>query len=84
LHSAAPGRGVGGDDGGYNRRREPCDPEEFTMRIASKISPCLWFDDQAEEAARFYTSIFPDSRIVKISHYTEAGKEIHNRPPGSS
>ena len=53
------------------------------MRIASKISPCLWFDDQAEEAARFYTSIFPDSRIVKISHYTEAGKEIHNRPPGS-
>jgi predicted 3-demethylubiquinone-9 3-methyltransferase (glyoxalase superfamily) len=31
-----------------------------------KISPCLWFDGQAEEAARFYTSIFPDSRIVSI------------------
>ena len=32
----------------------------------SKITPCLWFDDQAEEAAAFYTSIFPDSRIVGV------------------
>ena len=31
-----------------------------------KISPCLWFDGQAEEAARFYTSLFPDSRIVSV------------------
>lgn len=48
-----------------------------------KISPCLWFDHQAEEAARFYTSIFPNSRIVRITHYGEAGHEIHGMPAGS-
>ena len=53
------------------------------MSISARIAPCLWFDDQAEEAARFYTSIFPNSRIVSVSHYTEAGKEVHGRPPGS-
>ena len=37
------------------------------------ITPCLWFDDQAEEAATFYTSVFPDSRIVEIGRYSEAG-----------
>lgn len=37
------------------------------------ITPNLWFDGQAEEAANFYCSIFPNSRIVFISHYTEAG-----------
>ena len=34
-----------------------------------KITPFLWFDSQAEEAARFYTSIFKNSRIVSVSHY---------------
>lgn len=48
-----------------------------------KITPCLWFDDQAEEAAKFYTSIFEDSRILKISYYGEAGHEVHGRPAGS-
>ncbi len=38
-----------------------------------KISPCLWFDTEAEEAARFYTSVFPNSRIVDVAHYGEAG-----------
>ena len=38
-----------------------------------KITPCLWFDTQAEDAANFYTSVFKNSRIVKISHYGEAG-----------
>lgn len=38
-----------------------------------KITPCLWFDTQAEEAARFYTSIFANSRILDISRYGEAG-----------
>lgn len=37
------------------------------------ISPCLWFDDQAEEAAKFYVSLFPNSRIVQVSRYTAAG-----------
>jgi predicted 3-demethylubiquinone-9 3-methyltransferase (glyoxalase superfamily) len=49
----------------------------------NRIAPCLWFDDQAEEAARYYTSIFKNSKIGKISHYTEAGREVHGRPPGS-
>jgi predicted 3-demethylubiquinone-9 3-methyltransferase (glyoxalase superfamily) len=38
-----------------------------------RISPFLWFDTQAEEAAHFYTSIFPNSRIVKVARYGEAG-----------
>ena len=38
-----------------------------------KITPNLWFDTEAEEAAEFYTSIFDDSRIVNVTHYTEAG-----------
>ena len=38
-----------------------------------KITPCLWFDTQGEEAAEFYTSIFPNSRIVDVAHYGEAG-----------
>jgi predicted 3-demethylubiquinone-9 3-methyltransferase (glyoxalase superfamily) len=38
-----------------------------------KITPCLWFDTQGEDAARFYTSIFPSSRIVEVARYGEAG-----------
>lgn len=52
------------------------------MKIA-RINPCLWFDDQAEQAAKFYTGIFPNSRIVSVSRYGKAGQEIHGRPPGS-
>jgi predicted 3-demethylubiquinone-9 3-methyltransferase (glyoxalase superfamily) len=48
------------------------------------ITPCLWFDDQAEEAASFYTSIFKDSKITNVSRYGEAGKEIHGKQPGSA
>ena len=48
-----------------------------------KITPCLWFDDQGEDAANFYVGIFKDSRIGTISRYGEAGKEVHGRPPGS-
>ena len=48
-----------------------------------KITPCLWFDDQAEEAARFYTAIFPNSKIGAVTRYTEAGQEIHGKKPGS-
>ncbi len=36
-----------------------------------KITPCLWFDSEGEEAAGFYTSIFPNSRIMDVSHYGE-------------
>jgi predicted 3-demethylubiquinone-9 3-methyltransferase (glyoxalase superfamily) len=48
-----------------------------------KITPCLWFDSQAEEAAKFYTSIFKNSRIGRISRYGKEGHEIHGRPEGS-
>ena len=52
--------------------------------IQSKITPCLWFDHQAEDAAKFYTSIFPNSKIGAISRYGEAGKEFHGKEPGSA
>lgn len=51
--------------------------------IKQKITPCLWFDSQAEEAAKHYTSIFDNSRIKQISHYGEAGRDIHGKAPGS-
>ena len=53
------------------------------MPITQRISNCLWFADQAEEAAKFYTGIFPNSRIVNVSRYGKAGQEIHGRAPGS-
>jgi predicted 3-demethylubiquinone-9 3-methyltransferase (glyoxalase superfamily) len=53
------------------------------MRVTQRISACLWFDHQAEEAAAFYVSIFRSSRIVSIVRYGEAGREVHGRPPGS-
>jgi predicted 3-demethylubiquinone-9 3-methyltransferase (glyoxalase superfamily) len=53
------------------------------MKITQKITPCLWFDHQAEEAAKFYTSIFPNSRITNIVRFSNVGQEIHGRPPGS-
>ena len=53
------------------------------MTAIQPITPCLWFDNQAEEAARYYTSIFKNSKIGTIARYTEAGQEVHGRPPGS-
>lgn len=47
------------------------------------ITPCLWFDDQAEAAAEFYTAIFSNSQIVNITRYGEAGHEIHGKPAGT-
>lgn len=38
-----------------------------------KITPCLWFDTQGEEAANLYTSLFPNSRVVNVSYYGESG-----------
>src|ERR1022692_545605 len=49
-----------------------------------KMTICLWFDDQAEEAAKFYTSIFKDSEIGKISCYGKEGFEIHRKPEGTA
>ena len=53
------------------------------MISSEKIVPCLWFDTQAEEAARFYTGIFTNSKIGTISRYSEAGHEVHGRAAGT-
>jgi predicted 3-demethylubiquinone-9 3-methyltransferase (glyoxalase superfamily) len=53
------------------------------MAKTQRIAPCLWFEDQAEEAARFYTGIFRNSRILAITRYGTAGFEQHHRPAGS-
>jgi predicted 3-demethylubiquinone-9 3-methyltransferase (glyoxalase superfamily) len=53
------------------------------MPLIQKITPCLWFDDQAEEAAKFYTEIFKNSKIKKISRYGKEGYEIHRKREGS-
>jgi predicted 3-demethylubiquinone-9 3-methyltransferase (glyoxalase superfamily) len=47
------------------------------------ITPCLWFDDKAEEAAKFYASIFKNSKIGDVIHYGKEGYEIHGREEGS-
>lgn len=47
------------------------------------ITPCLWFDTQAKEAAEFYTAVFSNSQIVNITRYGEAGHEIHGKPAGT-
>ncbi len=48
-----------------------------------KITPFLWFDDQAEEAVNFYVSIFKNSKTTGITHYGEAGSEAAGRPKGT-
>jgi predicted 3-demethylubiquinone-9 3-methyltransferase (glyoxalase superfamily) len=53
------------------------------MALLQKITPCLWFNDQAEDAVRSYTAIFPNSKIGAITRYTEVGQEFHGRAPGS-
>jgi predicted 3-demethylubiquinone-9 3-methyltransferase (glyoxalase superfamily) len=53
------------------------------MARLARFTPCLWLDDQAEAAAQFYTAIFPHSKIVDITHFGEAGQEIHGKEPGS-
>ena len=44
-----------------------------------KISLFLWFDHQAEDAARFYTAIFKNSKIIAISRYPATGQEVHGK-----
>lgn len=48
-----------------------------------KITPHLWYDDQAEEAANFYTSIFKNSKVGSVTRYDEAGAKVSGRPKGS-
>ena len=53
------------------------------MATMHRIVPCLWFADQAEDAAKYYVSIFKNSRIVALTRYGSAGVEVHGRPAGS-
>jgi predicted 3-demethylubiquinone-9 3-methyltransferase (glyoxalase superfamily) len=47
------------------------------------IHPCLWFDNEAEEAASFYVSVFRKSKILHVARYPAAGQEVHGRAAGS-
>ena len=51
--------------------------------MIQKISPCLWFDNQAEEAVNFYVSIFKNTKIGNITRYGEEGAKVSGRPKGS-
>ena len=53
------------------------------MASLNRIVPCLWFDTQAEDAARYYVSIFKNSEIGTITRYGKEGFEIHKKPEGS-
>jgi predicted 3-demethylubiquinone-9 3-methyltransferase (glyoxalase superfamily) len=55
----------------------------MTTKITQKITPFLWFDDKAEEAAKFYTSIFKNSKIGKMTRYDEEAAGPTGRPAGS-
>jgi predicted 3-demethylubiquinone-9 3-methyltransferase (glyoxalase superfamily) len=48
-----------------------------------QITPCLWFDWQAEDAAKFYTSIFKNSKIEQVSRYGKEGFEVHGQKEGT-
>jgi predicted 3-demethylubiquinone-9 3-methyltransferase (glyoxalase superfamily) len=52
--------------------------------MTHQITACLWFDNQAEEAAKYYTSIFKNSKIESISRYRKEGFEFHGQPEGSA
>lgn len=55
------------------------------MPIAKqKITPCLWFDSEAEDAAKLYVSLFQNSKIGQIARYTEEGKEFHGKDAGTA
>jgi predicted 3-demethylubiquinone-9 3-methyltransferase (glyoxalase superfamily) len=55
----------------------------MSKTIVQKITPHLWFDDDAEEAAKFYTSIFRNSRIINVTRYGHAGSRASGRAEGS-
>src|SRR5215813_8211881 len=84
------------DEVGEPAKRNPVVPRERgtnyrtasekNMRVeltAKKITPCLWFDTQAEEAAKFYASVFKNSKIGKISRYGKEGFEVHGKKAGT-
>lgn len=72
------------DTGIKSRRVEPViEGHKISMQSMQTITPCLWFDHQAEQAAEFYTAIFKNSKIVNISRYGKAGHEVHGMQAGT-
>src|ERR1700720_375443 len=57
--------------------------QNMTTKITQKITPFLWFDDKAEEAAKFYTAIFKNSKVGRITRYDEESVGPTGRPAGS-
>jgi predicted 3-demethylubiquinone-9 3-methyltransferase (glyoxalase superfamily) len=55
-----------------------------TSKITPRITPFLWFDTEAEQAAQFYTSIFPDSRMNAVTLYDEGSAKASGMPAGSA
>jgi predicted 3-demethylubiquinone-9 3-methyltransferase (glyoxalase superfamily) len=55
----------------------------MTTRITQRITPFLWFDDKAEEGAKFYASVFKNSKIDKVTRYPEEAAKKIGREPGS-
>jgi predicted 3-demethylubiquinone-9 3-methyltransferase (glyoxalase superfamily) len=53
------------------------------MQMSARLTPCLWFDSDAEEAANFYVSVFKNSKIGKVSRYGKEGHEVHGRKAGT-
>jgi predicted 3-demethylubiquinone-9 3-methyltransferase (glyoxalase superfamily) len=64
-------------------RSKPAARKKPAAASIQPISPCLWFDGQAEEAARFYVSVFKKGKVKTITHYPKAGHEIHQKLAGT-
>ena len=59
-------------------------PESLKTKKTLDLTTCLWFaNNEAQAAAEFYVSVFPNSRITHVQRYTEAGREHHGQEPGS-
>ena len=64
-------------------KKPPARKSGRTATAVQVISPCLWFDSQAEEAARFYVSVFRKAKITAVNRYPAVGQEVHHRAAGS-
>ena len=79
LQSVSAGAG----DAGTNAPALSRLNQNMTTKITQKITPFLWFDDKAEEAAKFYASIFKNSKVGKITRYDEEAAKTTGRPADS-
>ena len=78
-----PSASAGARDAGTNAPALSRLNQNMTTKITQKITPFLWFDDKAEEAAKFYTSIFKNSKVGKTTRYDEEAAKTTGRPADS-